>query len=172
MRRNQPWLAALLAFLALALFDALIGGAISAILRINGWTATDQRLNDVYQVSYAIIVAAALIWHYSHFKLMPPVLAIAILFLGYVEDTLFYCLTPLFNPVIKMLTKGETLQMASGELLPPQISGWIGWLGRAFVDRNIALALAAIFAVNTIAILSTILLFCKKYKPANRQIES
>jgi len=166
----RPGLPALFTFLVLALFDALIGGAISALLRLSGWTALDQRLNDVYHVNYAIVVAAALVWHYSHFKHLPAVLAVAILFLGYVEDTLFYFLTPLFNPAIKLLTKGEAFQMAAGEILPQEISGWLGWLGRALLGRNIALAWPALFAVNAIAILAAILLCCIKCKPADRTI--
>ena len=166
----RPWKAALLTFLALSLFDALIGGAISTLLRLGGWTELDQRLNDVYHVNYAIVVTAALIWHYSHFKHLPSVLAGAILFLGYVEDTLFYFLTPLFNPAIKLLTKGEAFQMTAGEILPQEISGWLGWLGRALLGRNIALEWLALFAVNAIAILSSILLFCIKCKPADRTL--
>ena len=166
----RPWIAALLTFLALSFFDALIGGTISALLRLGGWTALDQRLNDVYHVNYAIVVTAALIWHYSHFKHLPSVFAVAILFLGYVDDTLFYFLTPLFNPAIKLLTKGEIFQMAAGEILPQQISGWPGWLGRALLGRNIALAWPALFAVNAIAILVAILLCCIKCKPEDRTI--
>jgi len=168
-REFQPWLAAFFIFLALAIFDALVGGAISTILRIGGWSALDQRLNDVYHLNYAIIVIAALIWHYSYFKLFRPTLAIAILFLGYVEDTLFYCFAPPFNPAIKILTKGDSFQMAAGALLPQQISGWIGWLGRTFLNRNIALALPAILALNAIVVLIAIVLFCLKGKSAHDQ---
>jgi len=52
-----------------------------------------------------------------------------------------------FHPAIKLLTKGEIFQMAAGEILPPQISGWLGWMGRAWLGRNIALAWPALFAV-------------------------
>ena len=168
MPDHKPYLAAFLTFGALALFDALIGGAISTLLRLGGWTALDQRLNDVYHVNYAVIVTAALLWHYAHFKHRPAVLAIAILFLGYVEDTLFYLLTPLFNPAIKLLTKGELFQMAGGETLPQQISGWLGWVGRAWWGRNIALERPILFAVNAIAILSVILLFCLKHQSTHK----
>lgn len=165
-------MAALFTFFALSLFDALIGGSISAILRIDGWTPIDQRLNDVYHVNYAIIVAAALLWHYAHFRLVAPVLAVVILFLGYVEDVLFYCLAPLLHPAIKMLTKGETLATSSGELLPQQISGWAGWLGRAVVGRNLAFSLSTIFAFNALAVFAALVLACLKCKAANRRNES
>jgi hypothetical protein len=172
MKSCKPWRAAMLVFLALSLFDAVIGGAISAVLRINGWTAIDQRLNDVYHVNYALIITAALIWHYSYFKRLVPVFAVAILFLGYVEDTLFYCFTPLINPVIKMLTKGEALQLASGALWPQHISGWIGWLGRAGLSRNFAFAMPHVLALNAIAVGVAIFLFCIKCKATDRPTKS
>src|SRR5574341_858619 len=90
---HRPRVAACLTFFILALFDALIGGAISALLRIEGWTSLDQRLNDVYQVNYAVIVAAALAWFYSRCRQIKLLTGLAVLFLGYVEDTVFYCLT-------------------------------------------------------------------------------
>lgn len=168
-RHHQPWLFALAVFFALALFDALIGGAISALLRIDGWTALDQRLNDVYHVNYAIVIAAALSWHYSHFKHGTAVLAVLILFLGYVEDTLFYFFTPLCNPAIQRLTSGETFQMAGGEIMPREISGWLGWLGRAFLGRNVALEQSVLLTVNAIAIFCAILLCGLKYKSNHQQ---
>jgi hypothetical protein len=164
MNHYKPWLAALLTFLALSLFDALIGGSISTILRIGGWSAIDQNLNDVYHVNYAVVVAAALIWHYSHFKLIAPVLAITVLFLGYVEDTLFYCLVPLFNPAIAMLTKGEAFPIASGAWLPQHISGWIGWLGRSFLNKNIAFNSTSIMGINAVAVFIALFLFWAKEK--------
>ncbi len=164
--------AASVTFFSLVLFDAFIGGTISTILRIDGWIGMDQRLNDVYHLNYAIVIAAALAWHYSVFKLIKPVLGLAVLFLGYVEDTLFYVFVPLLNPLIKLLTKGESFQNASGKLFPEEISGWVGWLGRTFLDRNIAFDLPDIFAFNAMAIFIAIFLFCTKCKPANRRAES
>jgi hypothetical protein len=58
-----------------------------------------------------------------------------------------------------MLTKGEVFHMSSGELMPQQISGWIGWVGRTFLDRNIAFPLPSIFAFNAIAVVIVIFLF-------------
>jgi hypothetical protein len=134
------------------LFDALIGGAISTILRIDGWIGLDQRLNDVYHLNYAIVIAATLAWFYSRFKQIKTVLGLAVLFAGYVEDTLFYVFIPLINPLIKFLTKGEIFRNASGKLFPEQISGWIGWLGRMFLGGNIAIELHHIFVINVGAV--------------------
>jgi hypothetical protein len=170
MRRELK--TATITFLSLVLFDALIGGTISTILRIDGWIGMDQRLNDVYHINYAIVIAATLAWFYSRFKQIKTLLGLAALFLGYVEDTLFYVFIPLVNPLIKFLTKGEIFRNASGELFPERISGWIGWLGRTFLGRNIAFDLSDVFAFNAIAVLVVILLFCIKYKPAKRLAES
>jgi hypothetical protein len=170
--QSRPIWVASITFFSLVLFDAFIGGAISTILRIDGWIGMDQQLNDVYHLNYAIVIAAALAWHYSVFKIVRPVLGLAVLFLGYVEDTLFYIFVPLLNPLIKLLTKGESFQNASGKLFPEEIAGWIGWLGRTFLGRNIAFDLPDILAFNAMAVFIAILLFCMKYKPAKRRAES
>ncbi|MGH7596567.1 MAG: hypothetical protein ACREOI_09455 [bacterium] len=149
---SQQIKAATITFLSLVLFDALIGGAISTILRIDGWIGMDQSLNDVYHLNYAIVIAATLAWFYSRFKQIKTVLGLAVLFLGYVEDMLFYVFIPLVNPLIKLLTKGEAFRNASGELFPEQISGWIGWLGRMFWGGNIAIALRHVFMINAAAV--------------------
>ncbi len=153
---------AVITFFSLVLFDALIGGAISTILRIDGWIGLDQRLNDVYHLNYAIIIAATLAWFYSRFRLIKPVLGLTILFLGYVEDTLFYLLIPLVNPIIKLLTNGEVFRNASGKLFPEQIAGWIGWLGRMFGGVYITFDIPIIFGLNLIAILAAIWLWRHK----------
>jgi hypothetical protein len=167
-----PAVAAVLTFFILALFDALIGGAISALLRIEGWTSLDQRINDVYMVNYAVIVAAALAWFHSHFRQRKLLIGLVFLFLGYVEDTVFYCLTPLVNPFIKMLTRGELFIMPSGKLFPDEISGWLGWLGRAFFGGNIALDMAVVLALNAIAIFIALFLFFTKSKIGNQKTAS
>ncbi|MCI0691778.1 hypothetical protein L0337_07180 [candidate division KSB1 bacterium] len=156
---------ATITFLGLVLFDALIGGAISTILRIDGWIGLDQRLNDVYHLNYAIVIAGALAWFYSRFKQIKTLLGLAALFLGYVEDTLFYVFIPLVNPIIKFLTTGESFRNASGELFPEQISGWIGWLGRMFLGGNIAIDLQRVFVINAAAVaLAVFLAFYMRQK--------
>ena len=164
----HPAAAAILTFFILALFDALIGGAISALLRIEGWTSLDQRLNDVYQVNYAVVVAAGLAWFHLRFRQTKLLIGLTVLFLGYVEDTVFYCLTPIVNPFIKMLTQGELFIMASGEIFPHEISGWLGWLGRAFLGGNIALAMPAVLALNATAIVVAVFLFSTKHTISER----
>lgn len=152
LQMSRQLKAATITFLSLVFFDALIGGAISTILRIDGWIGLDQRLNDVYHLNYAIVIAATLAWFYSRFRQIKALLGLAVLFLGYLEDTLFYIFIPLVNPLIKFLTKGESFRNASGELFPEKISGWIGWLGRMFLGGNIAIDLLHVFVINAVAV--------------------
>lgn len=165
---NRELKAAAITFLSLVLFDALIGGAISTILRIDGWIGFDQRLNDVYHLNYAIVIAATLAWFYSRFRQFKILLGMAALFAGYVEDTLFYVFIPLVNPLIKFLTKGEIFRNASGELFPEQISGWIGWLGRMFFNGNIAIDLQYIFLINAAAAAFAVFLAFYKFSSSRK----
>jgi hypothetical protein len=141
-------------FFILVLLDAVMGGSIAALLRVEGWTALDQRINDVYQANYGLIVIATLSWLYFFKKIKKPVWAMAALFAGYVEDTLFYITVAIVNPFIDLLTKGETYHAAGGGLLPERISGWVGWVGRMTFGHNVSFDLHVVFALNAFAIAS------------------
>jgi hypothetical protein len=144
---------ALVAFLALALFDAVIGGAVSALLsRDKNWTALDQRLNEIYQFTYATVIALTLIGLYIHLQQLRPILAMIILFLGYVEDTLYYLFLPLVKPLINLITRVEGRRGPIGGLFPKRIAGWIGWAGRIFFHKQVALKLSVVFLLNALAI--------------------
>ena len=84
----------LLIFLGLAVYDVIIGGAIAALLKSDGFTALDQRINNVHQLAYGLVAAGTLLWLYSHTRSHLPVLALTVLFAGFAEDTLFYLLMP------------------------------------------------------------------------------
>lgn len=142
----------MLVFFALVLFDVLIGGAIAALLQIEGFTAVDQHINEVYQLGYGIVIAVALTWLYLHTRKITHVLAILTLFFGFVEDTLFYTFIPLCNPIISVLTNGTTYQVRGGELFPASISGWTGWASRRMLGQNAAFAMANIGVINAIAV--------------------
>jgi hypothetical protein len=148
-------------FLALSIFDAIAGGALSAFLRIEGWVPLDQRINDVYQLVYGAIVAASLLWFYFKIRLIKPILTIGLLYLGYVEDTLFYLLIPLVNPVIKFITKGVAFELATGGLFPERISGWVGWIGRMFFGQNLSFDFNTVLVFNAFALVAIFLLWRK-----------
>lgn len=166
----QYWAAPVLVFFALVLFDVLIGGAIAALLQIEGFTAVDQRINEVYQLGYGVVTAAALTWLYLHTRKFAPVLAILALLFGFVEDTLFYALIPLCNPIINVLTSGATYQVKGGELFPSSISGWTGWASRRVLGQNTAFAMVNIAIINTAAVaLAFALLWWGRRKESSRR---
>ena len=49
------------ALIALALFDALFGGALAALLQHEGWTPKDQRVNDIWQIGFGTICVLVVI---------------------------------------------------------------------------------------------------------------
>ena len=145
---------ALKVFFILSLLDAVMGGSIAALLQVEGWTPLDQRINNVYQANYGLIVIATLSWLYFFKKIRKPVWAMAALFAGYVEDSLFYATIGIVNPFINFLTQGETYHAAGGGFFPERISGWIGWIGRMVFGHNVSFDLPVVFALNTFAIAS------------------
>ncbi len=162
--------ATLVLFFALALYDAVIGGAIAALLKSDGFTALDQRINNVHQLGYGLLATGALLWYYLRVRHLLPVLALAVLFAGLVEDTLFYVLISVCNPLIKTITGGARYHSAGGEWMPQEVSGWMGWIGRMAAGQNLALARSEVFAVNGIAIgLAIILLlrYARAMKPGS-----
>lgn len=143
---------ALATFLLLALVDALIGGAISTRLQVAGWTARDQEVNNAYQLIYGMIVALTLVWLFFHTRSLRPILAVLVLYAGYVEDTLFYLLIPIVNPVLKLLNSGATFRTPTDSLFPERISGWVGWVGRLIWGQNVSFEMPVVFVMNTLAI--------------------
>ena len=152
-------------FLALSIYDAILGGALAALLRIEGWMPLDQRINDVYQLIYGTVVAASLLWLYSKTGLIKPPLTVWLFYFGFVEDTLFYLLIPLVNPVIKFITKGVGFELATGTLFPERISGWLGWIGRMFFGQDFSFDFMTVLAFNALAIITVFLIW---RKPARR----
>jgi len=142
------------AFMALVAFDAMMGGSIAALLQVEGWTPLDQRINNVYQANYAMVVIATLGWLYFFKKLKRPVLALVLLFVCYVEDTLFYIAVAIANPLIYILTKGATYHPHGGGLFPDSISGWTGWVGRMVAGQNVSFEIYWVFALNILAIVA------------------
>jgi len=155
---------ALKVFFILVLFDALMGGSIAALLRVEGWTALDQRINNVYQANYGLIVIATMSWLYFFKNIRRPVWAMAVLFAGYVEDSFFYLAVVIVNPFINLLTQGEAYHAAGGGLFPERISGWIGWVGRMVFGHNVSLDLPVVFALNAFAAASAYVILKRSEK--------
>jgi len=104
-----------------------------------------------------MFVAATLGGLFFYTRSTRPALAILILYTGYVEDTLFYLLIPLVNPVIKFFNNDTAFRTPSGELLPESISGWLGWVGRMVFGHNVSFEIHVVFVINILAIVSVLL---------------
>lgn len=166
--------------IALALFDALFGGALAAILQHEGWK---QRINDIWQAGFGVICLLSIIllarsgnsWRivyptyekvtknplkrlYRWFKTLHDARWQAIYLLAmllvYAEDLLFY-------PVLWALNEVGVTSLISGGyeydfppyLWPWSLSGWIGFVTRLFFGETIKLPTvwAMILTVGTLA---------------------
>lgn len=131
-------------------FDALVGGGIAAAMQKTGvW---NQMVNDFYQLGFAIIIAVILFLLYFALQWKGEVWAVLVLLFGYVEDTLFYLLIPIVNPVIKLISHGAEYRVSGGGMFPASISGWIGWIGRSTGWGVWSLSMPAILVINFFAI--------------------
>ena len=115
----------------LVLFDALIGGGISAALRSDGWTASDQGANNSYQLGFFFVIVSVLFMMWKggmKFETMMIILLKA----GYVEDTLYYVATFFLKWPIKLISGFDV----TWSLFPHEIAGWcaVGVAGE-FADR-------------------------------------
>ncbi len=144
----------LLIFLPLVLYDVLFGGAIAALLQATGWQGVAQRLNNVYQLSYGVIVAGVLLLAGWRFRRRREALAVVVLYAGLVEDTLFYLLIKPLNPVIAQLTLGTAYRAPEG-ILPEGVASWPGWVGRMFLESFWRLKPAQVFMLNLVAVVVT-----------------
>jgi len=115
-------------FLSLALYDAVFGGAIAALLQEHGWELVAQRINNVYQLSYGVVVVSVLLLTFLHGG-KREALAVVALFVGYVEDSLFYVLVKAINPMVEAVSLGAGYR-GPETVLPENISGWVGWCTR------------------------------------------
>ncbi|RIK61168.1 hypothetical protein DCC62_27740 [candidate division KSB1 bacterium] len=118
-------------FLPLVIYDVLFGGAIAALLQSEGWQGAAQRINNVYQLSYGVVVVSVLVLAFFKFDKRREALAVLILFIGLVEDSLFYLLIKFLNPLIQILTQGAAYR-APESILPEGVASWPGWVSRMF----------------------------------------
>ena len=167
------------ALIALALFDALFGGALAAILQHEGWK---QRINDLWQIGFGTIClssmalmilapkAQAIIETYpatdenwrkvfynafiSRQNARWQAIYLLAMLLVYAEDLLFY-------PVLWALNEVGVTSLISGGyeydfprfLWPWSLSGWIGFVTRLALGETIKLPTiwAMILTVGTLA---------------------
>lgn len=161
------------ALLTLAVFDALFGGALAAILQHEGWK---QRINDIWQVGFGAICALELavlfIWaawkgvlakkaegwlqdalisaHNAHWQ---AIYLLAMLS-AYAEDLVFYPALYALNCIgVTSLISGGYSYNFPAYLWPWSLSGWFGFVTRLLTGETIKLPTiwAMILTVGTLA---------------------
>lgn len=146
-------------FLPLVIYDVLIGGGIAALLQSEGWQGAAQRINNVYQFSYGIVVVSALVLAFFKFGKRREALAVLVLFIGLVEDSFFYLLIKLLNPLVQVLTQGAAYR-APESILPEGVASWPGWVSRMFLESFWRMRPSHVLLLNLAALLlAAIILF-------------
>lgn len=157
---------AIVVFGYLTLYDWFFGGGIGAELQRNCFSFTvhtsenpafNQVINDLYQATFLVLVlVAALVTWLARaafiFDVKYAIAGGAILFLGYVEDTMFYVLLGAINPFNYRLPP---------EVIPEYFSGWLGWLGR-MAGITVQVPRVAVLVMNLAAIAAVSFMFVKK----------
>jgi len=139
----------LVLILGFSLFDALIHGGIAAAMQRAG--SYNQTVSDMYQLGFAIAMAAVFVMVFFGLHWKRETIAVLILLFGFVEDTLYYAVMPLVNPLIRVLTGGAIYHVQGEGLFPPAIAGWVGWLSRAAGADTIYLSMGTIVIINILA---------------------
>lgn len=146
-------------FMPLVIYDVLFGGAIAALLQSEGWQGAAQRINNVYQLSYGVVVASVLVLAFFTFGKRREALAVLVLFIGLVEDSLFYLLIKFLNPVIQIMTQGAAYR-APESILPEGVASWPGWVSRMFLESFWRMRPSHVLLLNLAALLlAAIILF-------------
>lgn len=170
----------LFTLVALALFDALFGGALAAILQHEGWK---QRINDIWQAGFGVICLLSIIllarsgnsWRivyptyekvtknplkrlYRWFKTLHDARWQAIyllaMLLSYAEDLIFYPALWAFDYVgVTNLLSGGFDYNFPQFLWPWSLGGWLGFVTRWIMGETIKLPViwAMILSVGTLA---------------------
>ena len=141
-----PWY---VVFFVLLIIDVILGAGISALLHVLDWGPEARMANKIYQVAYAFIVGGSAFLLVSSFE---ETVVVLILFLGYIEDVLFYPLTWFLNPVLKLFW-GQEFILSEG-VLPQRFSGgWIGWIQRViFRHDNEGISRLTVFFIAGVAL--------------------
>lgn len=135
--------------LAISLFDAIIGAAISSALWPKSFMA--QAGNDAYQLGLALWVFFALTVVCS--KNLAVGVTAGLMLSAYLEDTLYYSLLWLTKPIVFWLSNG-VLIVNTG--FPSHIGGWIGWISRFFqIVPPVEISLPVVFLLNTAGVITT-----------------
>lgn len=156
----KEFLSAFSVVTALALFDAIIGAGISAGL----WpTFSDQQaVLDFWQLALALVSFSTLYWVGS--KSLDIGVAVGLMLTSYVEDTLYYALLPVTQPIVSWLSHGA-LKVPLG--FPDSIGGWLGWVTRFFqITPPLSFKLWIVFLLNSLSLITVWVLLWQENKKA------
>jgi len=141
----------------LVLFDALIGGGISAALRSDGWTLSDQGANNSYQLGFFIVIISVLAMMWKNGMKFESMMII-LLKAGYIEDTLYYVFTFFLKLPIKLVSGFPV----TWSLFPKEIAGWFGWMSRVFLGEYFAVPFLKVIMINIGTLVVVYFLFRRK----------
>lgn len=134
--------------LFVSFFDALAGGGLAIVFKIDGrWLPIEQGGNSLYQsfVGVATIAMLVLIWFLNR----RAAYGATILFLGYVNELLYY----LFLPVVAVVHDfflGPDMG-AQRLFFPAEIAGYFGWVSRLW-GGNFTMPLPTVIIIASGAI--------------------
>lgn len=128
----QPALDAFLVVAVVSIVDAVAGGGLSIVLKIDGvWSAQDQLANDFYQIGFGVLALL-----FSAMALKADTRALTLTLLGYLlmaNDILYYIFKRAAFALHRLMIDGAP---APAELFPETIPGWIGWISRTIFHQN------------------------------------
>jgi hypothetical protein len=124
-------LRAIVAVVFIATIDAILNGALLAVMR-NTSCGFNQHINDVYQITFGLAVAAMLVYLWKRDGGVAA--RVLVMIFTYGEDALYFLILPLVQPVIRFITDGSGYVVPG--LIPDFIGGWIGAIARLVFDKS------------------------------------
>lgn len=126
----------------ISFYDAVFGAGISAGLWPN--ITSQQAILDIWQCSLGVLVFSAL-WLLQRYD-FDVAFTVLILFIGYLEDTLYYSFLPVTKYAVSFLSHGKLI-IEPG--FPEMIGGYLGWLTRFFgIVPSISIPLWMVVIMN------------------------
>lgn len=158
----------------ISIFDAIAGGALRIVFRIDGkWLPVEQGANDAYHLIVALLTAALLGWTWLAFSRalrgwhLKAAVAVPFIFLH--EDTLFYVFLKLVSPL-----HDAFLGPGMGEdriVFPEHMSTYIGWLARR-LGCEVTIPRDLIFAINAVGVSVFVLLLLYECHLKTQKLEA
>jgi len=127
------------------LLDIIFSGSITAVLQKDGWTRKDQIFMRIYQgITFVFAVSIITLMYFVGILTLWQVAKLAILFIAFIEDFLYYIMSFLYAPVQILLAGAAEKVKIDGEhvpippfYIPERISGWYAFIfGKSIETKN------------------------------------